>query len=96
MRSRHVNVLAFSALALCLVSGQGQAQTPICAKRAIYVDHLKSTLNETQEALKLVSDQAIVELFISPAGTWTMLQTSPKGYSCVVGQGEGLTKRASL
>jgi hypothetical protein len=69
---------------------------PVCAKRDQYVDYLKRNRNETQEKVELVSDKTILEFFVSPAGTWTVLTTSSTGLSCLARTGDGLAKFASL
>ncbi len=72
------------------------AEAPVCAKRAQYVEFLKRDRNETQERVEVVSDRTLLEFFVSPAGTWTVLTTTATGLSCLARSGDGLAKFASL
>ncbi len=77
-------------------AGPVAAEGPVCAKRSQYVEFLKRNRNETQEKVEVVSERTILEFFVSPAGTWTVLTTSSTGLSCLARTGEGLAKFASL
>jgi len=72
------------------------AEGPVCAKRAQYVDFLRRNRNEMQERVEVVSERTVLEFFVSPAGTWTVLTTSASGLSCLARTGDGLAKFASL
>jgi hypothetical protein len=72
------------------------ANGPVCAKRSQYVDFLKSRRNETQDRVKLISEHTLIELFVSPAGTWTVLTTTSTGLSCLARSGDGLARFAAL
>ena len=77
-------------------AGPALAEGPICAKRDQYVEFLKRNRNETQEKVEVVSERTVLEFFVSPAGTWTVLTTSSTGLSCLARTGDGLAKFASL
>lgn len=47
---------------------------------------LAAQYDESQIALGLARTE-IVEIFVSPAGTWTLVSTSPDNTSCIVGAG---------
>jgi hypothetical protein len=83
------------ALVLPAVS-PAAAEGPVCAKRDQYVDFLKRNRNETQDRVELVSERTLLEFFVSPAGTWTVLTTTATGLSCLARSGDGLAKFASL
>jgi hypothetical protein len=72
------------------------AEGPVCARRAEYVDFLKRNRNETQERIALISERTLLELFVSPSGTWTVLTTTTTGLSCLARSGSGLSKFAAL
>jgi hypothetical protein len=64
-----------------------EAQTALCGKRTAIVDALKTKYNETRQAMGIVGTDSVVELYISEAGTWTMLVTSASGLTCVMAAG---------
>lgn len=91
---RTITLLA--ALLWALPAAPAFAEGPVCAKRAEYVDFLKRNRNETQERTALVSERTLLELFVSPSGTWTVLTTTTTGLSCLARTGAGLAKFASM
>ena len=91
---RWLSLLATLAFLLPVVPAR--AEGPVCAKRGEYVDFLKRNRNESQERIALVSERTLFELFISPAGTWTVLTTTTTGLSCLARSGSGLAKFASM
>lgn len=59
-----------------------------CASHDDIVKVLKSKYKETRHALAVVSATAVMEIFLSPEGTWTMLVTGTNGTSCITASGE--------
>lgn len=60
--------------------------------RAKVVKALAARYGEAPRALGLASDGSVVEVFRSKDGaTWTIIVTSPNGYSRVVASGEAWT-----
>jgi hypothetical protein len=49
---------------------------------------LASKYQESRRAMGLVSAQSVMEIYMSPKGTWTMLVSNTKGESCIVAAGE--------
>ncbi|CAI2932603.1 hypothetical protein [Aminobacter niigataensis] len=37
----------------------------------------------------MVGNSAVIEVFVSATGTWTMLMTDVRGRSCIVAAGDG-------
>ncbi|MFN4143438.1 hypothetical protein [Aestuariivirga sp.] len=64
-----------------------QQQVP-CGERDEIVKSLSSQYSEKPRAMGLANQSAIIEVFTSKAGTWTILLTRPDGASCIVGAGE--------
>jgi len=93
---RWLSLLATLAFLLPVVPARAEGEGPLCAKRGEYVDFLKRNRNESQERIALVSERTLFELFISPAGTWTVLTTTTTGLSCLARSGSGLAKFASM
>lgn len=66
------------------------AQSPeFCGKRSDIVAKLASEFKEKSMAVGRVDEKAVVEVFVSSDGTWTILATGTDGNSCVVSAGEG-------
>ena len=74
----------------------GQAASLLCGQRSTIVRQLQTRFHERQEDTVLRSESSLMELFVSTAGTWSILHTSPKGYSCIVATGAGLRPVARL
>jgi len=87
----HAETLAAVAIGLAafLVAWPADAQLA-CGDRADIVRQLADKHGESQRGIGLVGPQAVMELFVSPAGTWTLLATGPQR-SCLVGVGGNWT-----
>lgn len=78
--------LAVTALALSVTAAQ--AGTP-CNKRAEVLAELSKKYKEAPVAVGLASNGNLLEILTSEDGaTWTIIQTTPKGVSCMVAAGE--------
>lgn len=92
--------LAALSIALALTgSFAATAQTPgsvqdtsyqdaHCGKRAAIVAKLGEVFRESPTAVGVVNQDAVIEIFVSSRGTWTILATGTDGQSCVVSSGE--------
>jgi len=59
-----------------------------CAERTNVVNTLDSQYKESPRAIGLVSHEAVLEIFVSETGTWTVVVTDPAGVSCVLAAGQ--------
>jgi hypothetical protein len=66
---------------------QAQAQEQ-CAPRDQVIKVLNAKYQESQRALGLINERAMMEIFISQRGTWTMVVTNDAGVTCVLAAGE--------
>jgi hypothetical protein len=64
-----------------------KAETMNCAERTDIVAKL-ANYKEEAEAIGLNKDGTLLEVFVSPEGTWTVLLSSPEGKSCIAAIGE--------
>ena len=64
------------------------AQQLTCGKRDDMVKSLYSQYREQPRAIGLASQTAVIEVFTSKTGSWTILLTSTDGASCIVSAGE--------
>lgn len=61
----------------------------MCGERDEVVAELAQVFNEAPMAIGQVDGSAVVEIFASDSGSWTILATSTDGTSCIVSAGEG-------
>lgn len=59
-----------------------------CARRDDMVKALASKYDERPRAIGLANARAMIEIFTSRAGTFTILLTRPDGASCIISAGE--------
>ena len=90
-RKTTVSVL-FAAATLAVLSvhpmPDATAQDTPCAQRNNVIDTLDSQYKESPRAIGLVSKEAVLEIFVSETGTWTVVVTDPAGVSCVLAAGQ--------
>jgi len=80
-------VAALTAISLVSVTGKTEA-TPQCSRHEEIVGALRDTFNETRRAMGVVNAKVVMEMFMSPQGTWTMVFTDTNGISCINAAGE--------
>jgi hypothetical protein len=61
----------------------------MCGKRDQVVNELSKQYDESPMAVGMVDRNAVVEIFVSETGSWTILATGTDGMSCIVSAGEG-------
>jgi hypothetical protein len=61
---------------------------PPCAERTQMVARLGTYYRERLAGLGLSDFGWILELYVGPAGTWTVIATAPTGMSCFIAWGE--------
>lgn len=59
-----------------------------CAPRDQIVKVLNAKFQESQRALGLINEKAMMEVYISQRGSWTMVVTNDQGVTCVLAAGE--------
>lgn len=77
-----VGTLAFTAAL------PASAQQDQCGPRKEVVKVLNAKYQESQRAIGLINEKAMMEIFISHKGTWTMVVTNEAGITCVLAAGE--------
>lgn len=66
-----------------------QSSISLCGERDAMVTDLAEQFHESPLATGLVDESAVLEIFVSAAGSWTILATGTDGKSCVMAVGEG-------
>jgi len=59
-----------------------------CGERAKIVEVLKAKHKEVGQARGLMTNTQLVEVFVSPSKSWTILVSFPNGSSCIMAAGE--------
>ena len=80
--------LFFGTLPAAALGAQSQ-----CAPHEEVVKVLNAKFQESQRAIGLINERAMMEVFISKQGTWTMVVTNESGLSCVMAAGEAWDER---
>lgn len=80
--------LACALLFVTLSSAAVQAQVQNCAPHEDVVKALNAKYQERQRAVGLINEKAMMEVYISTTGTWTVIVTNEIGMSCVLAAGE--------
>ncbi len=65
------------------------AQPPSCMSHDGADDKLRSEYGEKILGHGVSKDGTLVEIYLAPSGTFTVIKTTPSGLSCVVDFGEG-------
>lgn len=72
------------------------AESPKCAPREEVVSRLADKFGEQQRGIGLAQGNNVVELFVSEAGSWTVLLSFPAGHSCLIAAGESWQMKPAL
>lgn len=63
------------------------AQSQICATHENIAAGLKQNFGEEVQAIGITRVGALIEIYTSPHGTWTVVLTIPNGPSCLIADG---------
>lgn len=77
-----------TAMASIAMPSSAITQTDICGPRAEVVEQLGLQYDERQKAVGLLGQEAVMEIFVSEHGSWTLLATDIRGESCILAAGE--------
>ena len=77
---------AFGAVLLAGLS-TATAQEIACGPHDTVALLLNRNYSETVESIGLTTGGSLLEIYVSPAGTWTAVLTTPNGPSCLVEAG---------
>ncbi|MBX3578981.1 MAG: hypothetical protein KF723_17420 [Rhizobiaceae bacterium] len=72
-----------------IVALPASSQDSFCGSRDVMVQKLSQEFKENPMAVGMVDQSAVLEIFVSDEGTWTILATGTDGTSCVLSAGEG-------
>ena len=64
-----------------------QAET-ICGQRAEILEGLAQTYSEVPNGIGMAANGAVIEVLLSPTGSFTIVMTQPNGISCLMLTGD--------
>jgi hypothetical protein len=79
-------VAVLAAVSLFGSAGVASAATA-CGSRDVLAKSLTTKFKEARRAMGVVNAKAVMEIFMSPQGTWTVLVTDTTGIACVIATG---------
>ncbi len=82
--------LSFAAVltAASLIGLSGEAAAMQCANHDNMAKALTGKFKEARRAMGVVNSTAVMEIFMSPQGTWTVLVTDTRGIACIAASGD--------
>lgn len=91
------SIAASLAIALTVVAANGPAHAKTaCGDRKEMLAKLAQRFEERPRALGVLADGGLLEVVVSPKGSWTILISYPKGPSCVMAVGSGWRQKITL
>ena len=82
------SLLAIVAALVMLGATPTSAQT-VCGDRSEMVEFLARNYQESRIGVGVNARGAVIEVFASNTGTWSILVTVPGGPTCVISEGDG-------
>jgi hypothetical protein len=80
-------VAVFAAISFVSIAGKAET-APQCGNHDKIVDVLGQKYKETRRVIGVVNSTAVMEMFMSAQGTWTIVITDTTGKSCITVAGE--------
>ena len=87
----HIRPFKFAAVlaAVSLFSSAGVASAgAACGSHDALAKSLTTKFKEARRVMGVVNAKAVMEIFMSPQGTWTVVVTDTKGTACIIATGQ--------
>ena len=87
----HIRSFRFAAVlaAVSIFSSVGVASAAMpCGGHDAVVKSLNTKFKEARRVMGVVNARAVMEIFMSPQGTWTVLVTDTAGTACIIATGQ--------
>lgn len=81
------SIAAMAALVAAVSCAPALAQSP-CGDRVAIVRMLDEKYHERRIAVGVTAEK-VLEVFVSPAGSWTIALSRPSGLTCLIAAGDG-------
>lgn len=82
------NLIRFLFLAGWVLLSTSSASAMVCGQHKVLAEALELQYQERQRALGLSRSGALIEVYASEGGTWTVLLITPDGIACILTDGE--------
>lgn len=87
--------LILTAAFAALMGGTAMAQErPLCGPYDVGVKRLKDQFHEVPVATGMAGPRLVIQLFVSPSGTFTIMSVRPDGVACIVAGGDNWEQTA--
>ncbi len=87
---RRTAILSALAVALFAAGSSAARSEPMfCGSRSKVLELLDRDYEERQHSIAVTADGRLLEVLISPSGTWSIIISVPGGSTCLVASGEG-------
>lgn len=87
--------LSFGLFGMILAAEHANAQTAPCGDHAAIAESLAANFGETLQSIGLAANNAIVEVYASAAGSWTITVSTAAGQTCLVAAGQAFQHMGS-
>ena len=87
-QTRSLSLAALFAAISLISNVKAVEAAPQCGDHDKIVDVLGHKFKEERRVMGVVNSTAVMEIFMSPQGTWTMVITDTSGMSCITAAGE--------
>jgi hypothetical protein len=82
-------IAATAGILLALAASLSSAEAAkVCGPRERIISELGGRFNESRKSLGLSGTAAVVELYVSVEGSWSLVATNTKGIACLIATGE--------
>lgn len=71
-----------------ILATQSAFAAPNCGPREVVVAQLADRFDESRRGLGMAGTAALVEMFVSDSGSWTITVTTPNGQTCLLASGQ--------
>lgn len=78
----------FTLLLVAIFLAPTAEAQPICGPHKMISENLKKKFTETPKSMGVTNSGSIVEVYLSPKGSWTLVMTQPNGMSCLIAAGQ--------
>jgi predicted DNA-binding protein (UPF0278 family) len=83
--------IIFAAATAAMLAAPAMAQTQRCGPHDDVVQKLREGYSETVRFRGLADSTHVLELFLSPEGSWTAVMVDANGMACLVAAGQAGT-----
>ena len=80
-------IFGFLLIGSSFISTAAAAQ-PVCGSHNTVSENLKDGYAEAPVSMGVTTSGAVIEVFASENGTWTLVITQPNGLSCLIAAGQ--------